>query len=206
MLSRRWIEPGIAEVAQRKIFYHFLFHTLCLSLTAPVLLLFTAWYTVDGELWQHVVQHLLPDIVLNSALLLVGTNICTTLLGVTAAALVTLTNLPGRKIFQSIFIFPFVVPPYVFGFIYLSVFDSAGFLQNFLRIFFSDFFVNIRNVGGLIVVLSLALFPYVYLFCRQAFLSQGRRLLEVAKTLGHKPLACFFLSSCLWPVRGFTGR
>lgn len=171
-----------------------------------MLLLFSAWYTVDAELWQHVVQHQLPDIMLNSVLLLLGTNLCTALLGVTAAALVTLTTLPARKIFQSLFIFPFVVPPYVFGFIYVSVFDSAGFLQNFLRNFFSDFFINIRNVAGLTIVLSLALFPYVFLFCRQAFLSQGRKLLEVARTLGHRPLACFFLSSCPSPARGFTER
>ena len=190
----------------RTIFYHLLFHTLCLSLTAPVLLLFTAWYAVEAELWQHVVQHQLPSIVLNSVLLLLGTNFCTAVLGVTAAALVTLTALPGRKIFQSLFIFPFVVPPYVFGFIYVSAFDSAGLVQNFLRLFLDDFFVNMRNIVGLIIVLSLALFPYVFLFCRQAFLSQGRKLMEVAQTLGHKPLACFFLSSCPSLAPGFTGR
>ncbi len=193
-------------MTRHSIFYHFIFHTLCLSLVAPVLLLFTAWYAVDAELWQHVVQHLLSDIVLNSVLLLLGTNICTAVLGVVAAALVTLTALPGRRIFQSLFIFPFVVPPYVFGFIYISMFDSAGFLQNFLRLFLGDFFINIRNIGGLIVVLSLALFPYVFLFCQQAFISQGRRLLEVAQTLGHKPLACFFLWCCLLPGLGSTGR
>ena len=188
-----------------RIFYHLLFYALCLPLIAPVLLLFTAWSAVDAVLWQHVLQHLLPDIILNSLLLLLGTNICTALLGITAAALVTLTELPGRKIFQSLFIFPFVMPPYVFGFIYLSVFDSAGFLQNFLRLGGGDFFINIRNIGGLIVVLSLALFPYVFLFCRQAFVSHGRRLLEVAQTLGHRPLTCFFLSSYPSHVRGFTG-
>ena len=171
-----------------------------------MLLLFAAWYAIDAELWQHVVQHQLADIVLNSVLLLLGTSICTAVLGVTAAALVTLTALPGRRIFQSLFIFPFVVPPYVFGFIYVSVFDSAGYVQNFLRLGGGDFFINIRNIWGLIVVLSLALFPYVFLFCRQAFVSQGRKLLEVANTLGHKPLACFFLWCCPLPVRGFTGR
>ena len=171
-----------------------------------MLLLFTAWYAVDAELWQHVVQYQLSDIIINSVWLLLGTSLGTAVLGVTAAALVTLTALPGRKIFQMLFIFPFVVPPYVFGFIYVSVFDSAGIVQNFLRLFLGDFFVNIRNVGGLSIVLSLALYPYVFLFCRQAFLSQGRRLLEVAQTLGHKPLACFFLSSCPLPAPGFTGR
>lgn len=191
---------------RRRAFYHLLFYTLCLSLTAPVLLLFTAWYAVDEQLWQHVVQHTLPEIFVNSLLLLLGTNICTAFLGVTAAALVTLTELPGRKIFQILFIFPFVVPPYVFGFIYVSVFDSAGFLQDFVRLFLTDFFVNIRNIGGLIIVLSLALFPYVFLFCRQAFISQGRKLLEVAKTLGHRPLACFFLWYYRSPAPGFTGH
>jgi iron(III) transport system permease protein len=49
----------------------------------------------------------------------------------------------------------------------------------------------IRSLAGLIVVMSLALYPYVYLVARAAFLGQGRRLLEVARSLGLGPRAAF---------------
>ena len=42
----------------------------------------------------------------------------------------------------------------------------------------------IRSAGGVIAVLSLALYPYVYLLARSAFLTQGRRAVEAAQTLG----------------------
>ena len=48
----------------------------------------------------------------------------------------------------------------------------------------SRWFPPIRSTGGVIVVLSLALYPYVYLLARSAFLTQGRRALEAAQTLG----------------------
>jgi iron(III) transport system permease protein len=44
--------------------------------------------------------------------------------------------------------------------------------------------IRSTNGWGAILVLSLALYPYVYLLARSAFLSQGRRVLEAAQTLG----------------------
>jgi iron(III) transport system permease protein len=43
-----------------------------------------------------------------------------------------------------------------------------------------------------IVVMSLALYPYVYLLARQAFLTQGKRAMEAAQALGHGRWAGFF--------------
>ena len=172
---------------------------------APVLMLFTSWHDIDRQLWQHVASYTLPSIIKNSLLLLLGTLSLTCLLGVSSAAIVTMIDFPGRKLFQALFIFPFVVPPYVFGFIYVSLFDSPGILQNQLRVYFPELFINIRNVYGLSLVLALSLFPYVFLFCRQAFTSQGHKVLEVGRTLGHQPLACFFLSSYRWPNLGYLG-
>lgn len=190
----------------RRVFPRLLFYVLCLSLIAPTVTLFFAWYSIDRELWQHIADHSLPGVLKNSLFLLLGSNILTCVLGVVTAAAVTMLEFPGRKIFQSLFIFPFVVPSYVLGFIYVSVFDSSGLLQNYLRNFYGDLFINIRNVTGLIFVFSLALFPYVFLFCRQAFITQGRKLLEAGKTLGHHPLSCFFLSSYPFPNHGFLGH
>ncbi len=46
--------------------------------------------------------------------------------------------------------------------------------------------------GGVIIVMILAFYPYVYLLARNAFLTQGRRSLEAAQTLGLNRTQGFF--------------
>jgi iron(III) transport system permease protein len=53
-------------------------------------------------------------------------------------------------------------------------------------------FPDIYSLGGAIVILTLALYPYVYLLSRAAFLEQSICAIEVARTLGHGPWATFF--------------
>ena len=53
-------------------------------------------------------------------------------------------------------------------------------------------FPSVRSAGGVIIVMSLSLYPYVYLLARNAFLTQGKRALEVAQTLGYSRSAGFF--------------
>jgi iron(III) transport system permease protein len=45
-------------------------------------------------------------------------------------------------------------------------------------------FPPIRSGGGIALAMSLALYPYVYLLARNAFLSQGKRALEAGQSLG----------------------
>ena len=45
-------------------------------------------------------------------------------------------------------------------------------------------FPEIRSLGGAILMLSLVLYPYVYLLARSAFLAQSRTLMEAARGLG----------------------
>ncbi|MCP6675089.1 ABC transporter permease subunit, partial [Klebsiella pneumoniae] len=51
---------------------------------------------------------------------------------------------------------------------------------------------DIRSTPGVVLVLSLAFYPYVYLLARNAFAGMGRRALEVGQSLGLSPLAGFF--------------
>jgi iron(III) transport system permease protein len=63
-----------------------------------------------------------------------------------------------------------------------------------LRLWFgsSAWFPPIRSRGGVILVMTLALYPYVYLLARNAFMTQGKRSLEVAQSLGLSRVAGFF--------------
>ena len=53
-------------------------------------------------------------------------------------------------------------------------------------------FPPIRSLGGAIVVMSLVLYPYVYLLARAAFLEQCTCMLDVSRTLGRGAWASFF--------------
>ena len=53
-------------------------------------------------------------------------------------------------------------------------------------------FPEIRSLGGAVVMLSLVLYPYVYMLARSAFLDQSLTPLEVGRTLGAGPWRSFF--------------
>ena len=89
---------------------------------------------------------------------------------------------------------PLAMPAYVAAFVMIGLFDFTGPVQSLLRAWFgsSTWFPPIRSVGGVILVLSLTLYPYVYLLARNAFMTQGKRALEVGQSLGLSRTAGFF--------------
>jgi len=54
------------------------------------------------------------------------------------------------------------------------------------------YFPEIRTIFGAMLILSLSLFPYLYLLLRGAFLSQSGSLFQAARGLGMSPLRTFF--------------
>jgi iron(III) transport system permease protein len=71
--------------------------------------------------------------------------------------------------------------------------DYAGPLQGWLREWLGDDLrlPPIRSLGGAALVLTLTLYPYVYMLARVAFETGGGRLLESAQTLGLDRRAAF---------------
>jgi len=88
------------------------------------------------------------------------------------------------------------IPAYIIAYTYTGLLDFAGPVQGALRAAFDwgygDYwFPNIRSLPGAIVMLSLVLYPYVYLLARAAFLEQSVCVLEVSRTLGASPMHTF---------------
>lgn len=153
---------------------------------APILLVAAELMTPSVDVWVHLWRTLLPEMLLNTALLLAGVCVLSLALGVSLAWLTAMHRFPGRRIFDWLLILPMAMPAYVLGFIYMATFDYAGPAQTFLRNLFgsSDWFPNIRSLGGAVVVLSLVLYPYVYVLARAAFREQAAVLMETARMLG----------------------
>ena len=166
----------------------FIFTALLISL--PILALLSSWLewnAASGQLLNELAQTVLPDYMLTSLLLCVGVAVGVTVLGLSAAAAVTLFKFPGQKFFEWALLLPMAMPAYVVAYAYTDFFQFSGPLQTFIRSTWSlegRVFPEIRSLGGAIFVFSLTLYPYVYLLARTALSERAANLMEAARMLG----------------------
>lgn len=172
-------------------FASFLVAALCLT---PIMVVVVSLLHPDIAVWQHIAAYVLPDLLVNTSILLAGVSALTLLLGVGLAWLVSTCEFPGRKNFAWMLALPLALPAYVAAFADLGMLDYTGTLQTWLRasLGWQGSLPALRSRWGVIVVLSLAFYPYVYLLARQAFVTQGRRAVEVAQSLGYSPWKGFW--------------
>lgn len=165
---------------------------VCVLVLLPLGFLVQTWLHVDAEIWRHLWETQLLELFRNTLVLVVGVGIGVTFLGVTLAWLTAVCDFPGRKIFDWTLILPLAIPAYVLAFVTLGTFDFGGGAQAMLRFIGVSAYIDVRGSAMVIIVMTLVLYPYVYLLARAAFLSQGTELLEVSRALGMTPLRGFF--------------
>ena len=163
-----------------------------LLLALPVLVIFSSVFNPQPDVWQHLRQTVLADYVINSLLLAAGTGLGAMTTGTLCAWLVSRYQFTGRRVMEWLLLLPLAMPAYIIAYTYTGMLDFAGPLQSALRAQFDwrygDYwFPQIRSLGGAIVMLSLVLYPYVYMLARAAFREQSASLLEASRTLGLTP-------------------
>jgi iron(III) transport system permease protein len=159
---------------------------LCLPALVPLLVIAHATLSPEADVWAHLARYVLPEVTANTLKLLLGVGVLSGIVGTALAWLTSICEFPGRRFFDWALLLPLAIPTYVLAFVAVGFLDYSGPLQSWLRdaTGTSAWVPRIRSTGGVIAVLSLALYPYVYLLARTAFLTQGRRALEAAQTLG----------------------
>jgi iron(III) transport system permease protein len=182
----------VAHPAQRR-WYPIAFAIAALVLL-PLSVLLLSWHEVDQSIWAHLWQTQLPRLLGNTLLLVVGVGTGVVLLGVSLAWLTSLCEFPGRRWLDWALMLPFAIPAYVLAFVFVGLLDFAGPLQTLARDWFGSGlrFPRVRSSGGVIIVLVLVFYPYVYLLARGAFLAQGKGLMEAARVLGQSPWQAFW--------------
>jgi len=143
----------------------------------------------SNDVWQHLLDTVLSEYLINSALLMLGVGAGTLIIGVGCAWLTSLCDFPGKKLFAWAMLLPLAFPGYIIAYTYTGMFDFAGPVQTWIRDFTGwgvrdYYFPEIRSIGGAVTMFSLVLYPYVYLLSRAAFLEQSVCVLEVSRTLG----------------------
>ncbi|RYU09983.1 ABC transporter permease [Nocardioides iriomotensis] len=142
---------------------------------------------VDGVLngREATMPRGLGGMVVTTLLLMTGVGLGTLVVGGGLAWLVTAYRFPGRDVLVWLLVLPLAMPAYILGFVFLSTFDAAGPVQSLLRDVLGDAVAfSVRSLPGAIVVMSLSLFPYVYLMARAALVEQSPTTYDAARSLG----------------------
>jgi len=161
----------------------------------PITVILLSWGTAETAIWQHLIETQLGRLLSNTLLLVLGVAVWVTLLGVSLAWLTAMCDFPGRRWIDWALMLPLAVPSYVLAFVALGLLSYSGPVQTLWRDTFGveAWFPNVRGPGGVIFVLSMVLYPYVYMLARGAFLAQGRGLMDAAQLLGHSHIKSFLL-------------
>ncbi len=173
---------------------------LAIAATMALPLLSLLWTAGQGSsgLWSHLIAYVLPQAVLNTALLLLGVGVITVSIGTGCAWLVSAYEFPGRRVLAWALLLPLAMPTYIVAFAYLDLLHPLGPVQSALRMLLGydsprDFRLpDLRSLPGCIALMGLVLYPYVYLAARAMFATQAASMIEAARSLGVGGVALFW--------------
>jgi iron(III) transport system permease protein len=167
---------------------------IALLVATPIIVVVSSLATPSVDIWAHLWHTYLLELICNTLALIAGVGLGVLVLGIGLAWLVTLYRFPGQRIFEWLLILPMAMPAYVMGFVFLALFDYTGPVQSWWRGMFGPkmWFPDIASYGGVVLVMTLVLYPYVYLLTRTAFLEQSAGTVEAARALGISELEVFW--------------
>lgn len=160
--------------------------TLLAVAVAAVSLLPVAYLLIREGMDLQRLQALLStpttgELVRNTALLALFVTLACVVVGVALAVLVTCTDFPARRVWMVLFTLPLGVPAFVATYTWVAT--SYEWAPN------STFLYGLR---GAVLVLTLSLYPYVYLPVVAALRGLDATQEGVARALGRGPARTFF--------------
>ena len=173
--------------------------SLCLAFAfvLPVFVVVVSAFQTPNNLWQHLIENVLADYVMTTAVLAVGVACLVAIIGTGTAWLVTFYSFPAVRLLEWALILPLCVPAYVMAYSYTDFLQTSGPLQSLLRemtgLGYGEYwFPEIRSLGGATLMLGFVLYPYVYMLARASFNEQSVCALDAGRTLGAGSARLFF--------------
>lgn len=166
----------------------FLYVALFILILVPLYCVFEYSITKDGHLSFDTAINTIADsenstMIVNSLLLATGVVILTTIISTPLAYLFSRTSLSRYSIFDVIFLIPFMTPPYIASMGWILFMQKRGLLEQIIpatKLFNQYFF----SIFGLIVVMSLHIFPFMVMILKNAMLNIPQSLEESGAVFG----------------------
>lgn len=160
---------------------------VALFVAIPLGYIFFRAITGGEEVWLRLLQTRIWKLLGNTLLLAATVTGGATLVGVTMSFLTERTDLPGRNLFRWMLAMPLAIPAYIGGIVHLTLLrPRGGFIPQLLESWFGQPVPTPSPLGfgGAAFILTLFMFPYVYLLSGAAFRSLNASLEEASRTFG----------------------
>ena len=156
----------------------------------PIIAILVLAFFPSDDIWSHLLATTLPRYLSTTLALMVCVGFGAACIGAGTAWLITRYRFLGVRSFEWLLLMPLAIPAYVGAYALVDLLEYAGPVQSALRGVMGwtnaqDYwFFEIRSFGAASFVLTMALYPYVYLLSRAAFREQSGAVEEVAQSLG----------------------
>lgn len=168
---------------------------VALFVAVPLIYIFIRAITAEPEAWARLFQERIWRLFANTLGLVLAVTAGAMLTGVTMAFLTERTDLPGAKIFRWMLAMPLAIPAYIGGIVHLALLrPRGGVIPKLLENLFGQPVPTPSPLGfwGAAFILTLFMFPYVYLLSGAAFRALHASLEEASRVFGRTPMQTLF--------------
>lgn len=124
----------------------------------------------------------------NSFKLTLSVTILAILIGVPLAYAMSFFRIRGKGILEIIFIISMMSPNFIGAYSWVLLLGRSGVITTFMRTTFGIQMPSIYGFGGMLLVFTLKLYPFIYMYVSGAFKKIDATLIEAAENLGAGPL------------------
>jgi iron(III) transport system permease protein len=168
---------------------------VALFVAVPLIYIFIRALTAEPEAWTRLFEERIWKLFANTLGLVLAVTAGAMFTGVTMAFLTERTDLPGKKIFRWMLAMPLAIPAYIGGIVHLALLrPRGGVIPKLLEDLFGQpvFTPSPLGFGGAAFILTLFMFPYVYLLSGAAFRTLHASLEEASRVFGRTPIQTLF--------------
>ena len=123
----------------------------------------------------------LPGMLSGTLQIALGVALVSALIGFPLGVARGLFNLPLPRLWDLLFLIPFLTPPYIAALSWMLVLQTNGYLQQLTGVSLNSL---LFSKTGIVLVMALNIFPVVYFAVSRSLLASGQRLALVARVHG----------------------
>lgn len=144
---------------------------ICVIILLPLFVLFINNININSEIWSHIYENLLLEYVLNTLSIIVPVSLLSIIISFFSAYYVSFYKIPFKGVFDVLLILPLSIPSYIIAYTYSYFFSYSGGFYSFQNLLGMDsyFTFNFFEYWVLIIILTISLYPYLYISYRAFF-------------------------------------
>ena len=157
-------------------------------IVCPLIMVFAEAVIIDGRLdlrqaWSIITDSENLQTIWNSLILGMCVVLCSTLIAAPTAYLLARTQLARHKWLDIVFMVPFMTPPYIASMGWILFMQKRGLFQQLFP-FTGSFSEGFFSFGGLVLVMTLNVFPFMMTILKNAILNIPASLEESGAVFG----------------------